>query len=403
MQVQAKQSERGTALIVSLMMLLALGFVGAALIFTAGGDLKVAGADRRGTQAQSAAEAGVQEVLHRLSLRPTTVTVNGETFDAAIRDTVPALDPDWEVRIYSPANSSPTSAGSLAYIPTVQSDVTGLDYLRDGAFLSVQHKWIDRNADDIRDANEMVRYDANVIPPENFDSGSPIEVVTVAGHRSDARRRLEVETTRFPFNPNVVAALVTNEKADVRGNVHICGMNHQATTPTGTHLETGPPCSPNYDEADGHLSGVTTTGDEVDVTGSTNLLGQPAAIDTSSTNPWYSLAEALGVTQDVVDQVLADPDHVSSSDGSPLDGITYVNGDATASEKFNAITGSGLLYVNGDITMTGGAWILGAVMCKGASEYAFAGGTPSILYSREMLRIALEMAFDYVVLSWKEQ
>lgn len=420
MQVRARSSERGAALIVSLMMLLALGFVGAALIFTAGTEIKVAGEDRRGTQAQSAAEAGVQEVMHRLALRNTNVTVNGETFDAAIQDTVPDLDPNWEVRVYSPNEGSKTSDGSLIYTPTVQPYGTDLDYLRDGALLSVQHKWIDRNADDVRTSNELLRYDASQIPPENFDRGSPIEVITVSGHRADARRRLVVETTRFPFNPNVFAALSSNEQVDVSGNVHLCGMNHRADTPSLTHLETNPPCSPNYNEPDGHLVAVTTTGDEVDVTGSSDLLGQPAAMDTSVTNPFYSLAEALGVTQEIVDQVLADPDHTSSNDGNPLEGITYVNGNATGAERFNSVEGTGLLYVTGDLDIAGGlvwrgliyvegdmrvtgnAWVLGAVVVRGRSDYAFAGGTPNVLYSREMLRLALEMAFDYVVLSWKE-
>jgi hypothetical protein len=421
MLVQPKQSERGAALIISLMMLLALGFVGAALIFTAGGDLKVAGADRRGTQAQSAAEAGIQEALHRLALSAgTTVSVNGETFDAAIRDTTTNLDPDWEVRIYSPVESSPAADGSLEYTPTVQPDGTDLDYLRDGSFLSIRHKWIDRNGDDIRDANELVRYDAARIPPENFDAGSPIEVVTVAGHRTDARRSLVVETTRYPFTPNVFAALTSNEKVDVRGNVHVCGMNHQASTPTFTDLETNPPCSPNYDETSGHLSGITTTGDKIDVKGSTDILGQPSAIDTSSTNPFYTLAEALGVTQDVIDQVLTDPDHTSATDAPPLEGIVYINGDATGGQRFNDTSGQGLIYVTGDmaiagnftwrgliyvegdVTITGTPWILGALMVEGDTEYAFGGGTPNILYSREMLQLALEMAFDYVVLSWKE-
>lgn len=421
MQSQTRQSERGAALIISLMMLLALGFVGAALVFTAGGDLKMAGADRRGTQAQSAAEAGIQEAMHRLALSAgTMVSVNGETFDAAIRDTTDNLDPNWEVRIYEPGASSPTSAGSLHYTPTVQPQGTDLDYLRAGSFLSIRHKWIDRNADDVRNANELVRYDAARIPPENFATGSPIEVVTVAGHRSDARRNLMVETTRYPFTPNVFAALTADNGVDVRGNVHICGMNHDADTPAFTHLETSPPCSPDYDEPSGHLSGVTTTGDPIDVTGATNLLGQPSAIDTSSANPFYTLAEALGVTQEMVDRVLANPDHTSATDPSPLEGIVYINGDATGAQRFDNVTGQGLIYVTGDMGISGNfawrgliyvegdvrivgtPWILGAMLVRGNTNTAFGGGTPNVLYSREMLRIALEMAFDYVVLSWKE-
>ena len=423
MIMQARNGERGAALVVAIMMLLALAFVGAALIFTAGSDLKISGADRRGTQAEFAAEAGVQEAMHRLAMRPgDEVTVNGETFDPAVRDTNNTPDPDWEVRIYAPDGSDPTSAGSLTYAPTVQSTSTGLDYLREGAFLSIRHKWRDLDGDGVRDAGEVVRYDPSKVPPENFTTGSIIEVIEVAGHRASARRRLQVETTRFPFTPNIFGALTCDSPIDVRGTVNICGHNHQADTPENTHLETNPPCSPNYDEPSGHLYGITTTGDEIDVSGSTDLLGEPAATDTSSTNPFYTLAEALGVTQDIVDDFLGRADHTSATEGSPLDGVTYIAGNATGGEKFSNVFGSGLLYVKGDLDiagnfawrglvyvegdamLTGNPWILGAFIVKGTSQTTpgFSGGDPTILYSEEMIRIALEMAFDYIVLSWKE-
>jgi hypothetical protein len=421
--MQARHGERGAALVIALMLLMALAFVGAALIFTAGGDLKVAGADRRGTQAEFVAEAGVQEAMHRLALEPgTDVTVNGETFDAAIRDTSDAPDPNWEVRIFAPDGSDPTSAGSLAYTPTVQSADSSMDYMRDGAYLSIRHKWRDRNGDGIRDADEVVLFDPSKLPPENFDTGSPVEVIQVAGHRASARRRLEVETARFPFSPNVMAALNCNTIVDLRGTVNVCGHNHRADTPENTHLETNPPCSPNYDEPSGHLSAVMTTGDEVLTNGSTDLLGEPSASDTTSSNPFYSLAEALGVTQDIVDYLLAHADYHSAHDANPLDGITYINGNATGGNKFVDIHGSGLLYVSGDLEMagnsawrgliyvdgdfkiTGNPWILGAVLVRGKSQTnpGFGGGTPTILFSEAMIRISLEMAFDYVVLSWKE-
>ena len=422
MLVRAREGERGAALVLVLAMLLALGFVGAALIYTAGGDLKVSGTDRRGTQAQFAAEAGVQEALARLAMRPgTDVTVNGETFEAAIRDTTPNLDPEWEVGIYTPGGEVPSSGNaSASFTPTVQAVASALDYARTDEWLSIRHKWRDLNGDGVRDANEIVRYDASLIPPENTTEGSPVEVIEVAGHFADARRRLRVEVTRFPFTPNVMAALNCNTGADLRGNVHVCGHNHSVDTPENVHLETAPPCSPNYDEGYDDLPAVMTTGDNVLVSGSTDLLGTPAATDTISTNPFYTLAEALGVTQDVVDAILADPDHTSSHDGNPLEGITYIDGDATGGEKFNSVEGTGLLYVDGDLDISGGfawrglvfvtgdvritgnAWVLGAVMVQGESEYGFGGGDPSILYSRDMIRIALEMAFDYIVLSWKE-
>ncbi|HZL84982.1 MAG TPA: pilus assembly PilX N-terminal domain-containing protein [Candidatus Krumholzibacteria bacterium] len=422
MGVRSRQGERGAALILALAMLLALGFIGAALIYTAGGDLKMSGADRRGTQAQFSAEAGVQEALARLSMRPgTDVTVNGETFDACIRDTASTLDPDWEVQMFTPGGDTPTSANpSTMFTPTVQPTSSALDYVRDDNLLVIRHKWRDLNGDNVRDANEIVRYDGSLIPPENMNTGSTIEVIEVSGYMADARRRLRVEVTRFPFSPNIMAALECNTGVDIKGTVNICGHNHSINTPENTNLESAPTCSPTYDEAFDHLPAVMTTGDEIEVDGSTDLLGEPGPTDSSSTNPFYSLAEALGVEQDVVDQILADPDHTSSNDASPLNGITFVNGDATGSEKFNSVSGEGLLYVagdldisggfswvglvyvDGDVRITGNAWVLGAMLVQGESDVGFGGGNPSILYSRDAIRLALELAFDYIIISWKE-
>ncbi len=413
--MRGDESERGSTLLVAMALLLALGFAAGALVLTSSGDLKSAGEGRRGTQAQFAAEAGIQEAMHRLAIvAGTTVTVNNSTFDPSIGDPSDPLDPDWETRICVPVGSLPTSTDpSVVHTPTVQETSQSLDYARSGNLLTIRHKWIDRNSDSVRDEDEVVLYDPARVPPENFESGSPVEVIEVEGHRAEARRRLRVEVTRHPFSPNVNAAITSDRGVDVRGAVSICGYNHRATTPVGTDLDSGP-CSPNFDMADGHLPAIMTTGDDVDRRGSSDLMGYPTVTDTSSTNPFYSLAAALGVDQGVIDQILENADNTSIVD--PLEGITYIQGDATV----NNLEGVGLLYVDGDLQITGNCtyrgliyvegdlniigtpWILGGVMVRGRSDYAFSGGSPAILYSKDMIRVALESALDFVVLSWKE-
>lgn len=413
--MQRGRQQQGSALIVAMLLLMGLAFVGGALIILTSSDLKNAGSDRRGTQASFAAEGGIAEAMHRLSAAPgSTVTVNGSTFDPSIEDTSSPLDPNWEARIYAPG-TTPVSAGSLHYFKTVQPTASALDYSRTSEYLSITHKWRDRNANNVREANEMVLYDPKKFPPENFDTGSPIEVIDVQGHHADSQRRLMVECTRFPFTANTMAALSSDRGIDVRGNVSICGHDHRADTPVGTDLQTNPPCSPNYDQTSGHLPAITTTGDDVARRGSTDLLGDPVATDTSSTNPFYTLAQCLGVTQDVIDQVLHQADNTSVT--NPLNGITYiqgngaihnvdgqgllyVTGDLSISGNF---TYKGLIYVEGDLSITGTPWILGGVMVRGHSDYAFSGGSPAILYSSAMIRLAIQSAFQYVVLSWKEQ
>jgi len=402
------------------MLLLAMGFMGAALISMSGADLKVAGYDQRGTQAQFSAEAGIQEIMHRVALRPgDNVTINGITFDPAIRDTSAVPDPNWEVRVYSPSGPTPTSADpSLTYTPSVKDLNEGISYL--GTELSVSYKWRDSNSNGVRDVGEVVLYDASQVPPENLTSGSPVLIIQSEGTQGSAERRIQTEATRFPFSPNVLAAISSDNGVNVTGNVKLCGHNHDANTPVGTTLESATPCSPTYDMPSGHLPAVTTTGDPVDAGGSSSLLGFPTVTDTSSTNPFYSLAESFGVTQDVIDEMLANADHTSANEANPLVGVTYINGNATGSEKFNGTVGSGLLYVNGDldisagfvwhgliyaegdITITGTPWIIGGVIAKGSTSYSFSGGNPGILYSADAIRLSLESAFAYVTLSWKE-
>jgi len=414
--VNTRQGEQGSALLVTMVMLLALGFIGAALVLSGGASLKTAGWDREGVQAQFAAEAGVKEALHRLGMvAGTNVTANGVTFDPSISDPSNPPDPNWQAHIYMPSAVIPISEDpSIVFTPTVQSASDAIDYTR-GNQLTVSHKWRDRNADGIRDPDEIVRYDAGRVPPENFDTGGPIEVIQVNGFHGAARRQLRVEATRFPFSPNVLAAIVSDNGVDVVGNVSICGHDHDAATPAGTDLQTAPACSPLYDEPTGHLPAIRTTGDPVERSGSTDLNGSPALTDTSSSNPFYSLAQSLGVTQDVIDEVLSHADH-TDIDTNPLDGITYIQGDAMATNVDGSgllyVTGDlhtsgnlnwrGLIYVEGDFMITGTPWVLGGVVVRGRSDYAFSGGSPAVLYSSEMIRLALEQAFNYVVLSWKE-
>jgi hypothetical protein len=63
----------------------------------------------------------------------------------------------------------------------------------------------------------------------------------------------------------------------------------------------------------------------------------------------------------------------------------------------------GLVYIEGDFRITGNPWILGAIVVKGVTEYAFAGGTPDVLYSREAVKFFVGRAIGYTVLSWKRR
>jgi len=365
---------------------------------------------------------------------PTDVTANGSTFNAAIRDTSLTPNPEWTARIFLCRPGLAPSAGEDEYhTSTVQNASNWLLYSSADDLdlaLTIRHEWVDRDGDGTRDANELVRYDASRVPPKNFLSGDLVEVLRVTGRNGTAQRALLVEATRYPLNVNAKAAVLSDGPVDYRGNVAICGHDHSLYTPeysdipddcrdyvSCTHVDNSVSCV-----TAGCVCGTMTTGDNIDYGGSTEPHGSP--IDNSdSTNTFYTLAQTLGITQEEVDDILAAADYHSANDGNPLDGITFVDGDAVDAEKFNNMAGSGLLYVNGKLEITGSfawkglvytegdlvikgtAWILGAVVVKGdvdAEAVNFGAGTPTVLYSSEALNFYLKENLKYVKIGWKE-
>ena len=412
------RDQSGAALAITLIMLMGLAAIGMAAVWIGSTDLVVAGGQRQRVSALHTAEAGIAEAMHRMSQRPgTLVPVGGTNVDIAIFDPSDPPDPNWTARIF---NTSPDAAPAAAdpstfHTGTVQPAGAYLDYAHateaDQAIV-IQHKLRDFNADGVLD---VVYYDPSRVPPENPVDGWPVERITVTGREGQARRTVQVDAIRFPLNPNVFAGLLAAGEVDLRGNVTVCGHNHRIDTPGGTQL---PACSPAWDEANGHLYGVMTTGGSVATRGSTDLLGSPSPTNTDPTNPFLDIHDALGITLQEWQEIRANADRTSLGAGD-WDGITVIDGDIHISGG----RGSGLLYVTGDLTVSGGfewvglvytegqlrntgsVWILGGVMARGggmAVAVDFGAGTPVILYSRQALVQTLMRAMDYVVLSWKE-
>jgi hypothetical protein len=411
------RNEQGSILVVTLLILFAVVAIGATLSMVSSLDLKIAGNERTTIQALPVAEAGLNEVIHRLSVKnPTTVTVGGWTGNAAIGDSKP-YDPNWTVRVYlTSPGSAPAGSGSIVTTGTLQdpnqpylaySSPNGID-----GVLTIRHKWRDRDGDGVRDANEIVCYDPTVVPPENFNSGFPVEIVTVRGVRGNARRTIEAEVTKKTLLARTLGAIYTDKAIQISGNPSICGYNHDINTAVGT--------TPNVCFGDhlatGNLPGITTTGDAVDVSGAAaDILGDPSPTDTASTNPWFDLGDVLGLTDGEINEVLAQADQTTIT--NPFDGITYINGDATINSNYvgsgllyvtgdlkasGTFTFKGLIYVEGDLKITGTPWILGSVIVKGTSDYNFSAGNAAVLYSKDAIQNYIGQAMPAVVLSWRE-
>ena len=417
--IETFRERDGNILVVTLLILFAISIIGATLAMVSSMDLKIAGNQRMTTQSLFVAEAGLNEAIHRLSIpNPTTIAIGGWTGNAAIGDSEP-YDPNWTARIYlTPPGSAPASSGSNYSTGTIQdvnqpyleySETSGTD-----GVLTIQHKWEDRDGDNTRDANEIVRYDPLQIPPENFSTGFPVEVITVTGKRGTGERTIQAEVTRRTMTARTLGALYIDKAVRLLGTCYFCGYNHDINIPPGTTNAKKNNCTP-YHLSSGHLPGVVTTGDVVDVKGAADVAGNPAPIDDSPTNPFYTLAEVLGITDGEVASLLAQADNTSIS--GTIDGITYIDGDAKIASTITGegllyVTGNmtgngtfiyrGLIYVEGDVKLTGSVWILGSVVVRGTSDFNFSAGNGGILYSSEAIRNALSGAMPCIVLSWRE-
>jgi hypothetical protein len=408
--------ESGNVLIVTLLILFAIAIIGSTVAMVSTMDLKISGNQRKTSEALFVAEAGLNEVVHRISLpNPTVATIGGWTGNIAISDSEP-YDPNWTTMVYLDNPATVTSvSGSIYRTGTIQDpNQPYLGYSMPSGVegvLTVQHKWIDRNADGVRDQNEIVLYDQLAVPPENFVTGYPVEVVTITGRSADGERIVQAEVTKKTITVRTLAALYVDKAIEIQGQVDFCGYNHDIATPVDTETDL---CH-NFHLPGGHLPGVTATGDQVKVKGSADIFGFPAPVDNAATNPFYTLPEVLGLPDAEVAELLANADNTSVI--SPLNGITeitgdamvmagligeglfYITGDLKASGDFNY---TGLIYVEGDVFMSGEPWILGSMIVRGTSDFNFSSGNAAILYSQAAIERALEDSMPTIVLSWRE-
>lgn len=416
--IKTPGDESGNLLVITILILFGVSVIGATMAMVSSMDLKIAGNQRTTTEALFVAEAGLNEAIHRLSLPdPTNVTVGGWTGNASISDSEP-YDPNWTARIYLTAPNSAPAAGAANVFHTGTIQDPGQPYLEYSEpsgtddVITIRHKWVDRNGDNVRDANEIVRYDALQIPPENFASGFPVEVVTVTGSSPGSGRRIvQAEVTKRTMTARTLGALYVDKAVRLTGNCDFCGYNHDLNTPPWT--------VPNgcfaWHLGGGHLPGVTATGDQVKTQGSANVAGNPMPIDNAATNPFYSLSEVLGLSAAETSALLANADNTSIT--NPLNGVTYINGDAKITSNLKGkgliyvngdLSGAGsfnyqgLIYVEGDLKFTGTPWVLGSIIVRGTSDFNFSAGNAAVLYSKDAITNALSSAMPCIVLSWRE-
>ncbi len=404
----AGRDERGIAMIMALMVLLAMSLLAVLLMVSLQVETKISGHSARYAEALNVAEAGVGEALARIR--------NGDIPNTQNPHTVGQI-------FLAPAGSIPPVGADTIAMGTGQPAGQWLNYStsnKSSDVLTVHYK-----TDSLRTL--IYRYDQNLASPINYTSGFPIWVVTSRGQQGNDVRRIETEVVQRPYNVVVNAALAAKVGIDFSGNAQVCGYNHRIDTPSytnGVHGPPGPvgPCVA-WETNSGDLPGSWS---ESNVTSSGSASEQGTPLQNSDMHgtgfyagPW----DALGLSQAEFFAWIGPPlavapvspngifyldnntTHQDQSgtfaySGGNGEGFLYVDGDMTINGNF---TFRGLIYIEGDLKVNGNSWILGGLIVKGKSRVKLSNGSFVVLYSRDAVEQNIsKYGQQFMTLAWRE-
>ena len=396
--------ERGIALVMALMVLLAMSLLAVLLMVSLQVETKIAGHSARHAAALNVAEAGVGEALSRI--RSGDIPNN--------------LNPRMVGQVFlAPAGSVPPVGVDTVAMATGQPAGQWINYSTANKTLDVLT--VKYKTDSLRTL--IYRYDPNINPPINPNTGFPIFVVTARGKQGDDVRRIQTEVIQRPFNISVQGAVACQKGIDFAGNIMVCGHNHRMDTPTYTNgVHPGGPCAA-WDAAGADLPGSWSEG-TVTSGGSASEQGIPLPnSDNHGTGFYAGPWEALGLSQAEFYSWVGSPTSVVPANAV---GITYLDNntthqDASGNFSMNGGNGEGFLYIDGDVTINGGftfrgmvyvegdlhfngnAWILGGLVVKGKGRVSIANGSSVVLYSADAIQQSIaKYGGQFMTLSWRE-
>jgi len=397
--------QRGAAMVITLLVLIALVIVSAGLVTTSVVNTRISGVDQRRAKALDLAEAGVQEAVSRIK--------SGE---------VPNNNnPRMVAQIFlANAGSVPVLGTDSVGLGTGQPVGNWLNYTtagRNKGTLTVKY---------MTDASRqsIYKYDVNKTVPVNTLTGMPIFEVTSTGVVGNASRTVVADVCAKPFNVNMKGALASGVDVKFTGNAWSCGFNHRIDTPYGTGVNGrtgvgGCNESPQHWEVgSGNMTGIWSGG-TVTSGGAAHRDGTPPEASAQPgfyAGPWETIglsqaafysfigAAQANVPANLDQNLYLDNDGTPQNDsgdyhiGTSGSGLLYVDGDLTMNAGF---AWRGLIYVEGDVKINGAAWVLGALVVKGKTQTKFNGGA-TILYSEDAIAQYITRNGSYATLSWRE-
>ncbi|MDY7032898.1 MAG: pilus assembly PilX N-terminal domain-containing protein [Thermodesulfobacteriota bacterium] len=398
-------NESGAALVVALLTMTLLTLLGVAAINTSSTDILISRNYKTSTQALATAEAGVQEVISRMSMRndssvsianggsQVSPAVNGIS-NAYIGDSIASPTANWETRIFF-TSSDPTDdsvnniVNTSSLLPSSEWD--NLNYTETSttngtSALCVRHEiesdlGVDLNSDG--DQTDLVYYDKET-GRNATGTGYIVELITSTGRRGDARRTVVVEACRYLLSVDPKAAVAVGRPPDFTGSAFISGFDHLENTTssddtagafgaiqddavdsyggtgaddsTATLDEPAPPvdyAGQLTGNIANYLPGAASNGQNISLGGSMKVFGGNDSVPwkDEALPAWQTLAELLGITNNELTHILSQATateadiHTSGHLDKAPQGIIYINNPALGDEvKINSSTPS---YNNG--------------------------------------------------------
>ena len=414
------RDERGTGMVLSLLILLVLSAVGLGSVLQSKTETRIAGNELRRSQSLFNAEAGVAEGIARMQ-DPDSMEFVGEAPGT--------VSPGWGVYVVDETGASLDDPNIAALatdgldndldgetdeqgerypeVMTLQTDTDAIPY----PWVRVEYR---------RDpAGQIVLFgdhdsDPATPPIMNLAVGAPALRVSSEGRRGTARRCVEIQAAKPPLS--IVHAAIYAEDDDFKFNGTSFLISGQDWDPVVDQVVGGNPEFPGISTTlnpneivdalhNNQTNNVEGDGAEPSVNQSAIDLDLQAMVDTWALDAdivapsgTYSNVNWGDVDDYMVVHATGD---IHLSGNVTGGGVCVIDGDLDCTGQF---TWYGLVIILGDIRFSGGGagtHIFGSLLVQGGFDQQVVGGQADIKYSSAALEGVQEQR-SYKVISWRE-
>lgn len=291
-------NREGYALVTVLVVLVALGFVGAAAAMMSANDTRVSGVYAFSNRAGAAAHGGLEHAAGHFVTNgatngwPVTGTLNGYSYTVTV-------EPDsWDFGL---------GAVPVHWDPTVGYNGTGV--------------------------------------------GEPVYLLESTASRDPFRATQRLRMIAHGLDIQSEAAFSSNSGISLRGNITLSGYDH---TMDGETIDEDDSTYTGACDENKPAIQMSDPNEEVDVNGSVNLEGNetfensdPPYVKYGSTTVWHTPEEVLGLPEGALDSYKQSGEQYNENIPDTLSGITYVTDDfGSSGAGSNNIQGTGVLVVH---------------------------------------------------------